>query len=48
MAQENSACEAESFFARLTCKEKVRWKYCQGYWGKVPQCPQATDQIGGG
>ena len=48
MAQENSACEAESFFARLACKEKVRWKYCPGYWGKVPQCPQATDQSGGG
>jgi hypothetical protein len=48
MAQENSACEAESFFARLACKEKVRWKYCPGYWGKVPQCPQGTDPMGGG
>jgi hypothetical protein len=48
MAQENSACEAENFFARLACKERVRWKYCPGFWGKVPQCPQATDQFGAG
>jgi hypothetical protein len=47
MAQENSACEAEGFFGRLACKEKLRWKYCPGYWGKVAQCPEGQSQGGG-
>lgn len=25
----------------LYCQEKARWKYCPGWWNKVPECPQA-------
>lgn len=26
----------------LVCSEKVRWRYCKDYWGKVPECPQSS------
>jgi hypothetical protein len=25
----------------LLCGERARWQYCEGYWGKVAQCPGA-------
>lgn len=25
----------------LLCAERARWQYCDGYWGKVAQCPGA-------
>lgn len=34
-----AACEGESFFARIACREKVRWKYCApDRWDTVPGC----------
>ena len=35
MQDEMRACGTFNVF----CQERVRWKYCSGYWGKVPQCP---------
>jgi hypothetical protein len=26
----------------IFCREKVRWHYCKGQWGKVPDCPQVA------
>ena len=37
-----AACSRESFLAGLTCTERVRYQYCEGYWGQVPQCRAAT------
>jgi hypothetical protein len=27
------------FLGRVVCEQKVRLQYCEGQWGKVPQCP---------
>ena len=27
------------FFARLVCDQRVRRHFCEGHWGKAPQCP---------
>lgn len=26
----------------IICLTKVRWRYCRGHWGKVPECPKST------
>lgn len=34
-----AACDAESFFPRIACREKARWKYCAPErWNTVPEC----------
>ncbi len=38
MSEELADCEKQSFFTRITCREKVRWKHCQGRWDEVPGC----------
>jgi zinc-ribbon domain len=38
MQAETAACGKFNIF----CQEKVRWHYCKGYWGKVPECSQAS------
>ena len=32
-------CTRENFLARVVCEQRERLKYCEGYWGQVPQCP---------
>ncbi|HEX4522504.1 MAG TPA: hypothetical protein VH704_03210, partial [Casimicrobiaceae bacterium] len=27
------------FLGRVVCEQRVRLQYCEGQWGKVPQCP---------
>jgi hypothetical protein len=27
------------FLGRVMCEQRVRLQYCEGQWGKVPQCP---------
>lgn len=39
MADEQSRCTREDFIARVICDQRVRFRYCGNYWGKVPQCP---------
>ena len=34
-----AACDREGGLSGLFCGQKVRMQYCDGYWGKVPQCP---------
>jgi len=34
-------CAREDFFKRLGCELRTRNQYCQGFWGQVPQCPEA-------
>jgi hypothetical protein len=31
-------CSGEKFLAGVICEQKVRLRYCEGKWGKVPQC----------
>lgn len=39
MSDELSRCTREDFIARVICDQRVRLRYCDGYWGKVTQCP---------
>lgn len=39
MSDELSRCTREDFIARVICDQRVRFRYCSGYWGKVAQCP---------
>jgi hypothetical protein len=39
MAEELSRCTREDFISRVICDQRVRFRYCDGYWGKTPQCP---------
>jgi hypothetical protein len=38
MSEAIARCPAE-FLGRVVCEQKVRLQYCEGQWGKVPQCP---------
>jgi hypothetical protein len=38
MSQAIGRCPAE-FLGRVVCEQKVRLQYCEGQWGKAPQCP---------
>ena len=31
-------CEQESFFSRIVCADRARWKYCPGRWDTVAEC----------
>lgn len=34
-----AVCERESFFPRIACREKARWKHCApDHWNAVPEC----------
>jgi hypothetical protein len=35
-------CSRESFFAGVVCTERARLQYCDGFWGKVPECRGAN------
>jgi hypothetical protein len=34
-----TACDREGGLGGFICGQRVRVQYCDGYWGKVPQCP---------
>lgn len=35
-------CDSEGVFNGIICGQRVRIQYCEGYWGKVAQCPGAA------
>jgi len=39
MNDDLSRCTREDFISRVICDQRVRFRYCNGYWGKTPQCP---------
>jgi len=39
MRQAYALCDREGFFDKIACNSRVGKQYCEGYWGKVPQCP---------
>lgn len=39
MNNDLSRCTREDFINRVICDQRVRIRYCDGYWGKVAQCP---------
>ena len=39
MREELATCTREDFITRVICGQRVRFRYCANYWGKVPECP---------
>ena len=39
LREELETCTREDFITRVICGQRARFKYCTGYWGKVPECP---------
>ena len=39
MADEIAQCGRTGFFSGVICEQKLRLKYCEGYWGQAAQCP---------
>jgi hypothetical protein len=39
MADQINRCGRDGFFAGVICEQRVRLKYCEGYWGQAAQCP---------
>jgi hypothetical protein len=37
-----AVCSRETLLAGVMCTERVRYQYCEGFWGQVPQCRAAT------
>ena len=42
MADQVARCGREGFFAGVVCEQRVRLKYCEGYWGVAAQCPSGV------
>lgn len=41
MADQIARCGRDGFLAGVICEQRVRLKYCEGYWGQVAQCPSS-------
>lgn len=39
MSDQIVRCGREGFLAGVLCEQRVRIKYCEGYWGLTAQCP---------
>ena len=31
-----------NFIERIVCGQRARFRYCDGYWGRVAQCPSGA------
>lgn len=38
MQEDIARCPRENFFTGALCEQRVRLRYCDGYWGSVPHC----------
>jgi hypothetical protein len=39
MQEEMDRCSTTSVIPRVQCQQRIRVRYCEGYWGSVPACP---------
>jgi hypothetical protein len=42
MRDAQAQCDRQGVFDGLICGQRVKMQYCDGYWGKVPQCQGAN------
>jgi hypothetical protein len=42
LAQAFAQCPTDGMFARISCEQKARIRYCDGYWGRAPMCPDGA------
>ena len=43
MKEATAGCRRENLVSRTVCEQRVLFLYCDGYWGRVPQCPEAQN-----
>jgi len=43
MSDALARCDREGGFSGFICDQRVRLDSCEGYWGKVPQCPNPPE-----
>jgi hypothetical protein len=43
MAEARARCASEGGLSGFICDQRVRLDSCDGYWGRVPQCPRAPE-----
>jgi len=48
MDTELRACGNVNFLEKVVCEQRIRNRYCDGFWGKVPQCPAGPAPTTGG
>ncbi len=48
MDTELRACANANFLEKVVCEQRIRNRYCDGFWGKVPQCPAGPAPTTGG
>ena len=46
MARSLARCENEGGISGFICSQRVRIESCDGYWGRVPQCPSVPENPG--
>ena len=39
MRDEMARCSSSSLIPRIQCEQRIRARYCDGYWGTVTDCP---------
>ena len=44
LAQAFAQCPQESLLPRMICEQKARLQFCDGYWGRSPQCPNGAPE----
>ncbi len=45
MADEMSRCSSDSLIPRQQCERRIRARYCDGWWGTVPECPGSRSDV---
>lgn len=43
MKEATARCRRENLVSRTVCEQRVLFLYCDGYWGSVPQSPEAQN-----
>jgi hypothetical protein len=46
MKAEMAQCSSGSLIPRIQCEQRIRSRYCEGYWGSVPACPTGRTDHG--
>jgi len=46
MNDEMSRCSSDSVIPRVQCERRIRARYCDGWWGTVPECPASRPAAG--
>jgi hypothetical protein len=45
MNDEMSRCSSDSVIPRHQCERRIRTRYCDGWWGTVPECPASRSDV---